>query len=108
MFLLGTFSGPVRVFKSKGIHLYQTAVRAEYLFHVFTYQVQWVQGFVRVAEDPAMSVGCVPFDRDPARLPNHLSEFSRPHQLTMLSAGGCGDAFVNQSAAQVVNPGVQQ
>ena len=108
MFLVWTFSDLVRVFESKGIHLYQPAVRAEYLFHVFAYQVQRVQGFVRVAEDPAMSVGGVPFDGNPAGLPNHLSEFSRPHLLAMLSASGRGYAFINQSAAQVVNPGVQQ
>ena len=108
MFLLDILPCPVGMFESEGIHLHEPAVGAEYLLHILAYQVQRIESFVRVIENAAVSVGGVPFDGNPARLANHLTELSGPHQLAVLGTGGCGDAFINQSAAQIIHSGSQQ
>ena len=108
MFLLGILPDPVGMFESERIHLHQLAVGAEYLFHVFSNQIQRVEDLIRVIEDAARPVSGVSFHGYPPRLTNHLTELSRPHQLAVLGAGGCGDAFVYQRAAQIVHSGVQQ
>ena len=108
MFLRGILPSPVGMFESEGIHFHQLAVGAEYLFHVFSDQIQRIKRLIRVIEDAARRVGRVPFHGYPARFANHLTELSGPHQLAVLGAGGCGNAFIYQSAAQIVHPGGQQ
>ncbi len=108
MLLLGIFLDPVRMFESERIHLHQLAVGAEYLFNVISNQIQRVESLIRIIEDAARPVSGVSFHGYPPRLANQLTEFDGPHQLAVLGAGGCGDAFVDQRAAQIVHSGVQQ
>ncbi len=91
-----------------GVHFDEALVGAEALLGLIAYSVQGLYRVFAVGKDPTKLIGGVALGWCPSGLSDSLAKLGRTHQLAVLGPCGGRDAFIDESATQVVDPGVEE